>query len=267
MRYRVLLSLAALIAIAGFGALTPALSADKITFHTLDGDSLKGDLIGVYNGVVYIGTGRGRTSFLAYDALTEESRKPVNEWFSNWAKNLVHGQEKVDASDSKLSQFLADNLVKWEDGKLVDYDFGNRREPEFYAFYYSAHWCGPCRRFTPELRAFYDAVRSLGQDEFELIFVSSDTSAKMMEQYMKEEAMPWPAVKYKKRSNSIISKYEGNGIPCLVVTDKHGNLLAHSYRGDEYLGPSVPKDQLAWLLSFTKAVKQRAESTTQPNTD
>merc|ERR1712088_563197 len=48
--------------------------------------------------------------------------------------------------------------------------------------YFSAHWCPPCKAFTPVLKDFYEEV----QDDVELIFVSSDRSHDDMISYMKE---------------------------------------------------------------------------------
>ncbi|KAK3933257.1 Nucleoredoxin [Frankliniella fusca] len=39
--------------------------------------------------------------------------------------------------------------------------------------YFSAHWCPPCKAFTPQLVNTYNAVRERGHS-FEVIFVSSD---------------------------------------------------------------------------------------------
>lgn len=41
--------------------------------------------------------------------------------------------------------------------------------------YFSAHWCGPCRTFTPLLAQVYKAVRQKHSD-FEILFVSGDKS-------------------------------------------------------------------------------------------
>jgi len=51
---------------------------------------------------------------------------------------------------------------------------------DFICIYFSAHWCPPCRGFTPVLKDFYEEV-----DGVEIVFVSSDQTAEAMVAYMK----------------------------------------------------------------------------------
>ncbi|EIE22094.1 hypothetical protein COCSUDRAFT_83485, partial [Coccomyxa subellipsoidea C-169] len=46
--------------------------------------------------------------------------------------------------------------------------------------YFSAHWCPPCRQFTPKLKEVYAAVRGTGK-RFEVVFISSDQNPKQFE--------------------------------------------------------------------------------------
>ena len=62
-------------------------------------------------------------------------------------------------------------------------------------YYFSAHWCPPCRQFTPMLKDFYEVTRLLMKvknkyvcqeaEGIEIVFVSSDRSAEDMTSYMK----------------------------------------------------------------------------------
>ncbi len=83
-------------------------------------------------------------------------------------------------SGSEIHQALASKLVAVsESGKSVKkYEMAS--EPEMYAFYFSAHWCPPCRAFTPKLVEFYNANAGK-KTKFEIIFVSSDHDQKSME--------------------------------------------------------------------------------------
>lgn len=47
---------------------------------------------------------------------------------------------------------------------------------ELWGIYFSAHWCPPCRRFTPFLSKFYNAIKIRENKKFEILFVSQDNS-------------------------------------------------------------------------------------------
>jgi nucleoredoxin len=51
--------------------------------------------------------------------------------------------------------------------------------------YFSAHWCPPCRAFTPLLVKYRDAH----QADFEVVLVDLDHSAKEMQEYMTGQNM------------------------------------------------------------------------------
>ena len=96
--------------------------------------------------------------------------------------------------------------------------------PKYVAVYYSAHWCPPCRAFTPKLVEWYKAFQPQHKD-FQLIFVSSDRDEKAMLQYMTEMQMPWLAVKFAERRASGLGQYATSGIPYLVLLDASGKDL------------------------------------------
>lgn len=124
------------------------------------------------------------------------------------------------------------------------YDDAALADVEYFAFYYSAGWCGPCRQFTPELVKWYHHTKPL-LPHVELVFVSNDRDAEKMAGYMAAEKMPWPAVSFD-RIGSVgpILEYAGSGIPCLVLVDEHGAIVADTNVNGDYLGPARVVDAM-----------------------
>jgi len=94
--------------------------------------------------------------------------------------------------------------------------------------YFSAHWCPPCRQFTPMLAKFYtDDLKSKG---LEIIFVSSDKDEHAFKEYLAE--MPWYAVPFsdRDRKNKLSGKFKVQGIPSFVILDTDGNLITDGGR-------------------------------------
>ena len=99
--------------------------------------------------------------------------------------------------------------------------------------YFSAHWCGPCRAFTPQLVKFHETCHRR-KAPFEVIFVSSDKSAEDMSEYMKGEKMPWLAIPYEDQEgiSALKSLYQVGGIPTLVIIDNKGKVISNDGRWD-----------------------------------
>ena len=143
---------------------------------------------------------------------------------------------KTESAPESVFKKLIDKKLVAVDGKRVG-KYEMAQEPEMYAFYFSAHWCPPCRTFTPKLVDFYNANEAK-KTKFEIIFVSSDNDEKSMEDYMLEAKMPWPAINFRSVERlKEIKKLCGDGIPCLVLVDREGKVLSDSYKGKDYLGP------------------------------
>ena len=89
--------------------------------------------------------------------------------------------------------------------------------------YFSAHWCPPCRGFTPKLVETYKKVKAAGRD-FEVIFVSSDRDQHSFDEYFAE--MPWLAVPHGDSRKGALSKlFEVEGIPTLVIIGPDGKII------------------------------------------
>ena len=118
---------------------------------------------------------------------------------------------------------LEPRLIQVTNGKKGDYKKPST-SPKYVAIYYSAHWCPPCRAFTPKLVEWYKEFKPKHED-FELVFASSDKSEEAQIEYMKETGMPWPAMKFGTSKGPEVGKYAASGIPYLVLIDQNGKDL------------------------------------------
>ncbi len=66
--------------------------------------------------------------------------------------------------------------------------------------YFSAHWCPPCRGFTPVLAEFYNKHHQA--KNFEIVFASSDRSEQDFAGYYAE--MPWLTLDFKQRDLKVL---------------------------------------------------------------
>ncbi|HEV3272492.1 MAG TPA: thioredoxin-like domain-containing protein [Candidatus Methylacidiphilales bacterium] len=136
-----------------------------------------------------------------------------------------------------VAQFKG-HLLVMDHGTPKPFDVSTLKDVKYWAFYYSASWCVPCRAFTPQLVDFYKHFKS-SHPNFELIFVGNDSTQDAMLAYMKEDKMPWPSMQYPDLNQPGVSvkKYCGPGIPDLVLTDENGKVLSDSFDGKDYVGP------------------------------
>jgi nucleoredoxin len=157
------------------------------------------------------------------------------------------------ASADAIYKFLRTDLVRYHNGSLVRADDEALAHKKLFAFYFSAHWCQPCRKFTPQLVEYYNRVVAQ-HPEFEIILYSFDKSAAALENYMRETNMPWPAIDFEKlQAKEVLKKNAGNGIPSLVLVDATGRVLSSSYAGTQYLGPAKVLSDLDAILAGNAA--------------
>merc|ERR1711899_570748 len=82
-------------------------------------------------------------------------------------------------------------------------------------YYFSAHWCPPCRQFTPMLKEFFEELPDTAG--VQVVFVSSDRSEADMLSYMKDSHGEWFATQHNSSAaNGLKSKFGISGIPTLV---------------------------------------------------
>ena len=87
--------------------------------------------------------------------------------------------------------------------------------------YFSAHWCPPCRAFTPKLAEFYKTTKG----KVEIVFISSDNTKPEFEEYF--GLMPWLALPFDARTEKdvLAQKFKVDGIPMLVLIDAEGKVI------------------------------------------
>mmetsp|Transcript_143656 Transcript_143656/g.358070 ORF Transcript_143656/g.358070 Transcript_143656/m.358070 type:complete len:258 (-) Transcript_143656:193-966(-) len=87
------------------------------------------------------------------------------------------------------------------------------------ALYFSAHWCPPCKGFTPVLKAFYEEVKKSGP--FEIIFVSGDKSEAEGKSYFTNDHGDWLMADFAQGA-AVSDAFRVQGIPSLIVIDAAG---------------------------------------------
>jgi len=139
------------------------------------------------------------------------------------------GYEKKMPVPASWSELLGDELV----GKA-----GNTKTEEALAskkhvmLYFSAHWCPPCRTFTPELAKAYENKT----EDTEIVFISADRDQTGFDEYYQD--MPWMALPFtgREKVGKIAEDYDVSGIPTLVVLDKDRKFVCSGRNYQKFLG-------------------------------
>mmetsp|Transcript_11394 Transcript_11394/g.11715 ORF Transcript_11394/g.11715 Transcript_11394/m.11715 type:complete len:149 (-) Transcript_11394:82-528(-) len=103
-------------------------------------------------------------------------------------------------------------------------------ENELIGFYFSAHWCPPCRAFTPKLKEAYSEWKE-GGNKIELVFVSSDRDEDSLKDYFKDMGWTYVGFEDKEARNGLKAEFHVTGIPKLVILSKDGKVVDGDARG------------------------------------
>ena len=218
------------------------------TWQTKLGERCEGRLSGVYGAMALI-TGKTAATRMPLEQLDDAGLAKVADFLAARAA----APSAWTGSSSAVAKSLRNRMQVLRDGKLVGFDPAERSEPEVYLVYFGAQWCGPCRQFSPELVRTYERLNQEAPDYFELVFVSSDRDSDEQLKYVREVGMPWPVVKFSALGRvEPLERWAAKGIPNLVAVTREGDLILHSYRGDEYLGPRSVLQQFTELLRSTQ---------------
>ena len=165
----------------------------------------------------------------------------------------------VAGVSTKMIEMIGPNLIK-ADGTSVETAKVLAGKKNV-VFYFTASWCGPCRRFTPELVKFAD--QHLDAKDFVLVMVGSDKTAEAQNSYMKKSKMPFYAIPFgTPGARAVKTAYAGRGIPNLVILDDQGTPIKGSY---ETKGKYTPKNRNSYigpqpvLATFQKMLTERSK--------
>ena len=117
------------------------------------------------------------------------------------------GLSFLGASDSKF-------LSKKGETTFADAIAGKK----LVAIYFSAHWCPPCRGFTPKLAAAFEEWDKSG--DIAVVFVSSDRDEESMKAYFEGDHGDWLCLPFAdERVKQLKTRFGVSGIPTLVVVN------------------------------------------------
>merc|ERR1712241_681775 len=139
---------------------------------------------------------RGDGTVIEEDAAQDVYRKGasiVDKW--------INGSD-YEKTEKNLEVINEAEFVKHDGSKVSGKDV--LADKKAVAFYFSAHWCPPCRNFTPVLK---EAFNKMDGDKITIIFVSSDQDEDSMKDYFKSHgdylALPYGSDKKKALSEKF----------------------------------------------------------------
>ncbi|CAK4616280.1 hypothetical protein LEN26_002338 [Aphanomyces euteiches] len=129
---------------------------------------------------------------------------------------------------SPFVELLGSTLVT-KDAEKKEVSTETHLKGKVVGIYFSAHWCPPCRRFTPVLSKYYTMMQEK-QTPFEVVFISWDNNQEEFDEYFGE--MPWTAIPYASRDiqETLNKKYNVESIPTFILLDEFGQVINRNAR-------------------------------------
>ncbi|KAL9240949.1 hypothetical protein vseg_015114 [Gypsophila vaccaria] len=157
------------------------------------------------------------------------------------------------------SQTLQDILVLGQKNYVIDSSGTKVPVSELVGkhlfLYFSAHWCPPCRGFTPKLIETYHEIKAK-ESAFDVIFVSRDRDQSSFNEYY--SGMPWLALPFGDERKAYLSRrFKVKGIPFLVAIGPEGKTITTEAR---HLISAFGADAFPFTEDHIKVLKQQSEA-------
>ena len=137
----------------------------------------------------------------------------------------------MDQKCQIVQSLLRPGALVSKDGSAYNSDL--LKDVKVFVLYFSAHWCPPCRQFTPILAEQFRSYRQTSSKAM-VIFVSGDRSFQEQLSYMQEAHGDWPAVQCNSSlQNQLNTAFSVRGIPYVVaVKVSNGEIISQEGRND-----------------------------------
>ena len=215
------------------------LNGESRTWTSTTGSTMNAELVDFSNRIVILKSSSGKKISLKIEQLTLSDQSFVKQWVTQKESlKISSNSSSPSKSTNKQNPKLSSGLAELIPSKLLN-SKGEKIANDVLAgkmvgFYFSAHWCPPCRGFTPSLVQFRDKNKK----DFEVVFISSDKSPEAQMKYMKETKMNWFTLPHRSKEGSKLSqKYGVRGIPALIIVSANGETISTNGRNDVSSNP------------------------------
>jgi len=139
---------------------------------------------------------------------------------------LLSRQEMLLQRETLLTIMGHEPLLAPEGSELTISMASSLEGVEVLGIYFSASWCPPCRKFTPQLASSYNRIRQKMHGNFQIILASLDQAEGAFDAYRSK--MPWPSLRF---GSALVTKlaerFEVDGIPKLVLLTAEGEIVSN----------------------------------------
>ena len=187
----------------------------------------RGILLRVENGKVILDTGRwGILAIpIAQTNILELAHKVASE--------------EVPKQQGNVVSMLGGKFFDPQDERYQPFPYFEFQSIDYFLFYYTNSQDEACIHLNETLRSDYEAIKE-AFSEVEILMIPLDESNEAMLKAIKEQQIPWPTMfHYMAKGYQNALHHEPKELPCLVLTDANGKVLAHSLKDYDQNNPEA----------------------------